>query len=487
MRRVMDWISRTLFLYLASHFAAAGTEFRPSIELPPLVLGQGEQRLIKIPGLRRFSIGQPLVRAVKPPSETSDSERLLLRGMAPGITDLWTWGLETGHRSVIVEPWQPVHDPFQAALSKLEEIEIIALADQAVLRGSIHSKQEALRVYAIKKKFPAQVEDLTILAEPLVQDLKAELVTLLHKEGLADKVELKSSLDRITVISLTPDKKIQKQIEERVKRISPLIAFERESYADEAPTIFFRVFILAIKIGDIRSLGVGWPPEIPAALHATPFSIQNQLNLDLSIRALASQGSAKILSKPELAVRAPGEAELFAGGELPIRIQTKFTSTVIWKNFGLNLKLKTEKLAMSRIRLEISTEVSHLDSGIALEDIPGLRTNRMKTQIEAELGTPLLLSGLLQKDERKETTGVPLLKNIPVLGSLFGIQTTESEQSELVAILLPSREPPNTSPQSIDPSLPKGPWPPPRNWISADRLKSLKASREYPWNAFANE
>jgi Flp pilus assembly secretin CpaC len=211
--------------------------------------------------------------------------------------------------------------------------------------------------------------------------------------------------------------------------------------------------------------------------------IQDSLALDLALSALEGDGSLKVLSNPELVVRAPGEAELFAGGEIPIRTRSQFSSNVNWKAFGLTLKLKVAQSSGERVRLEIFTEVSHLDSAISQGDIPGVQANRMKTEVDARYGTPLLLSGLLQQNMREQLKGLPVLRRIPIFGALFGSEDYVRERSELVAILLPASAPPSHAMGRLARSTPRGLVPPPRHWLSPDYERSLRASENWPWNA----
>jgi Flp pilus assembly secretin CpaC len=137
-----------------------------------------------------------------------------------------------------------------------------------------------------------------------------------------------------------------------------------------------------------------------------------------------------------------------------------------------------------KVRLDIQTEVSHIDQSMATKDgIPALQTNRMKTQVDARYGVPLLLSGLLQSENRENAKGLPFLRNIPVLGLLFGSEDYQNNRSELVAILLPSSTPPPAPIDKIMHYSPKGFLPPPQTWISPQDEKRLRSSNDYPWNA----
>src|SRR4051812_29462900 len=79
-----------------------------SIEKPPLLLKQGEQRLLRIPGLARYSIGDPVVKVHplgKAFGNAEAKESLLLKGEGPGTGDLWVWKEDgsSEHRSITVE------------------------------------------------------------------------------------------------------------------------------------------------------------------------------------------------------------------------------------------------------------------------------------------------------------------------------------------------------------------------------------------------
>ncbi len=199
---------------------------------------------------------------------------------------------------------------------------------------------------------------------------------------------------------------------------------------------------------------------------------------------MEGEGNARVLSQPQLSVRAPGEAELFAGGELPIETHSTYNSSVSWRSYGLLLKLKVTATTSRRIRTDIFTEVSHLDPSLKIDRIPGIQSNRMKTQVDADFGVPLLLSGLLQEGTRKAVRGFPLLKDIPIIGLLFSSIDWLEERSELVAILLPSLSPPSAPMNALRRNLPSGPIPPPREWMSPHDEIALKSSPEYPWNVF---
>ncbi|MGK5087650.1 hypothetical protein WDW86_08840 [Bdellovibrionota bacterium FG-2] len=455
-----------------------------TLELPPLVLAQGEQRLIKLAqnsDVKKFTLGSPIVRSLK-----SSAEHILLKGVSPGITDLWVWKSDgsTEHRKIRVEKLNPgdLSSPLERALSDLTETEVIFNGRSVLLRGTIQTLKESTKVTFLTEQFPKEVIDQTELGAKLLEKGQNLLRDWIDKNKYSTKIRIETEGRSLWVRGHIELAQTRTELVRQLHAIFPPAKIIIDALPDEAPTIHFKVFLLELKRTRFSALGITWPGGQEGAFRVTTGGIQNLLALDLALQALEGEGSARILSNPELVVRAPGDAELFAGGEIPIQIKTKFGSTVTWKNHGLTLQLKVSHSTGELVRLDIFTEVSHLDPSTSIENIPGIAANRMKTQVDARYGVPLLLSGLLQQGMREQARGLPWLRRIPILGVLFGSEDYLSEKSELVAILLPSLAPPSTQVSRIQDAIPKGPTPLPRDWLSPEEQEKLKADPDYPWN-----
>ncbi len=460
-------------------------------ERAPLVLGKGEQRWLRIPGLKRYSLGSGAIRVIPAPSSKgqkgADSEALLLKAVRPGHSDLWVWKADgsSEHRSVRVEATAAVDlpAPLARALGSLDETEVLIAGSGVVLRGEIQTIAELARLHALALGFPKEVHDETEPSDQLVAQAVQRIQSWISGSSYRSQLILENTGRRIFVRGSFERPEQATAATKTLRALYPAAVLDLDSMPDTAPTVHFRVFLLELKKSRFHHLGLSWPALQEGAFKVTSAGITNALALDVALNALEGDGAARVLSNPELVVRAPGEAELFAGGELPIRTHNQFNSQVSWKNYGLALKLKVSHSSGQRVRLEIFTEVSHLDPSIAQHDIPGLQANRMKTQVDARYGTPLLLSGLLQQGTREHARGLPFLRQIPILGLLFGSEDYLNERSELVAILLPSASPPHAPLERVSRWLPRGPMPPPREWISPERERALRESTEWPWNA----
>jgi pilus assembly protein CpaC len=467
-----------IFLSLLCTIALAQSE----TESPPVYLGVGEQRLLNLPGLKKFSIGNPIIKTTNAPGQ----DRLLIKGIQSGVTDLWVWKSsdQTEHRSVVVEKVHETNSLLKA-LSQLQDVEIIYAGGSIILRGEVNNIKESAKIEAAALGFPKQIINETLLSENLLnsgaQDLEKWLANSPHKNSL----RLERIGKSLWIRGGIANPKEKSKIEAEIHHIFPATEIEINSFPDHAPTIHFKVYLLELKKNQFSAFGIKWPDFQEGAFRVTTSSISDLLQLNLTLNELEGDGDARILSTPELVVRAPGEAELFAGGEIPVKMQRLHFENVLWKSYGLKLKLKVTHIAGSSVRLDIEAEVSHLDQTIGVDKIPGIQSSRMKTQVDANMGMPLLLTGLLQSGTREQARGLPFLRSIPLLGLLFGSEDYLNERSELVAILLPSSQPPAAPMQRIHPhGFPQGPVPPPRDWLSLKKIQALQSSAQYPWNVF---
>ena len=166
------------------------------------------------------------------------------------------------------------------------------------------------------------------------------------------------------------------------------------------------------------------------------------------LRALERQGLVRTLAEPNLTATSGEAAKFHAGGEYPIpTVDTNGRLTVLFKEFGIKVAFTPMVLAENRISLKIETEVSELTnvgavtlSGIS---IPALKKREAKSTVELPSGGTLAMAGLISEDTRKNIEGLPGLKDIPMLGTLFRSQEFIKNETELVVLVTPYMVRPN--------------------------------------------
>ena len=160
------------------------------------------------------------------------------------------------------------------------------------------------------------------------------------------------------------------------------------------------------------------------------------------IDLLQANGMARVLAEPTLVTLSGQSASFLAGGELPIlEPQGLGTTTVSFKPFGIGLTVTPTVLSSDRIALKVAPEASDLDysRGIALDgtQIPAISTRRADTTVELGDGESFVIGGLVSSQLSSNVNKIPLLGDLPILGSFFRNLSYKREDKELVIVVTP--------------------------------------------------
>ncbi|MEZ5923537.1 MAG: type II and III secretion system protein family protein [Hyphomicrobiaceae bacterium] len=161
-----------------------------------------------------------------------------------------------------------------------------------------------------------------------------------------------------------------------------------------------------------------------------------------SVEMFERNGLLKTLAEPTLTAISGETASFLAGGEFPVPVaQDKDSISVEWKPFGVGLSFTPLVLSEGRISLKIATEVSEISSEGAVTlttvSLPGLKVRRANTTVELPSGGSLVIAGLISDDTRANIDGVPGIKNLPILGTLFRSRDFQKQETELLVIVTP--------------------------------------------------
>lgn len=175
----------------------------------------------------------------------------------------------------------------------------------------------------------------------------------------------------------------------------------------------------------------------------TDFGTKNLLALlDLEEQT----GRAKTLAEPNILAGNRDTADFLAGGELPIPILQPGADgvgrvTIQYKEFGIRLRFVAEILSDSLVKLNVRPEVSSLDfvNGIVISGfrIPAFRTRRVETTVDVRRDQSMIISGLFSNEQEEIKRGLPFLKDLPIIGSLFSSTRWKNNESELLVIVTP--------------------------------------------------
>src|SRR6185437_13088120 len=69
--------------------------------------------------------------------------------------------------------------------------------------------------------------------------------------------------------------------------------------------------------------------------------------------------------------------------------------------------------------------------------VPALRTRHVESTVIVRRDESLIISGLMDDERQKTKDGIPFLKDIPILGSLFSSTSWQRNQTELLVVVTP--------------------------------------------------
>jgi pilus assembly protein CpaC len=160
------------------------------------------------------------------------------------------------------------------------------------------------------------------------------------------------------------------------------------------------------------------------------------------VDALKEDGLVKILAEPTLIALSGQTAHFLAGGEIPMLVpQDMEQVTVEYKPFGVSLSFTPTVLSENKISIKVEPVVSEIDYSIATQvlgySMPGFRTRKASTTVELADGQSFAIAGLLDERIRDKMSKIPLLGDIPVLGTLFRSREFQKSKTELIIIVRP--------------------------------------------------
>lgn len=201
------------------------------------------------------------------------------------------------------------------------------------------------------------------------------------------------------------------------------------------PLVKVQITVAEVKRSEFLKYGIQWPAEYAAQI--IPSVANAGINLSASLQALEKNGFGKVLASPNLLCRSGKDAEFLAGGEFPIKIINFKLQDVIWKKYGILLRVKPLADFSGRMSISIETEISSIDPAMSVDGIPGLFTNRVQSHFDLSEPKTIALSGLLKKQTGESQDGLPGLGRIPVLGALFSSRDYREDRTELVIFVRP--------------------------------------------------
>lgn len=177
------------------------------------------------------------------------------------------------------------------------------------------------------------------------------------------------------------------------------------------------------------------------------------------LNAQATLGNVKVISSPSLMVLNNQEAKINVGDQVPL--QTSSTSvplagggdnnatlaqsnSIQYKDTGVTLEVTPRVNSNGMVIMDIKQIVSNVvpqatqgPTTVGVTTTATIRKKEIESVVAVKDGETITLGGLITNNDTYNKNGIPLLHEIPYIGSLFGSTERKDDRSELVVLITP--------------------------------------------------
>lgn len=262
--------------------------------------------------------------------------------------------------------------------------------------------------------------------------------------------------------TIVPDLATNSLIIRTVPPNYPLLRETVDALDTRPPQVLFEVLVAEIALGKTQQFGVDWSavngtttgqfgsPLAPDTAGSIDDFVLRVVSLDrfkvrAVLRALAANSNVRVLSTPEILASNNREAHILVGSKVPFVVSTRLGNdiaidrTVQFQDVGTNLTIIPTINQDDYVSVQILQEVSTLTSQTIASalDAPVISTREASTRATIRNGQTVVIGGLIGTTEEYSDSGVPFLKDIPIIGYLFKRQTRSHNRTELAIFVTP--------------------------------------------------
>jgi len=212
------------------------------------------------------------------------------------------------------------------------------------------------------------------------------------------------------------------------------------------PQVLVEAMVLEVPTEVTKNLGVAWQTTTPFTLTFTggqyPCCAQVTITspaLLTTLNTLIQEHKSRLLANPRLAVRDGETARMNIGDKIPFQVvNAQGVPSVVIIEAGVKLEITPRINGDGFVTVRMHPEVSTIKTAPAAGGVPPtIATREADSSLTVKDGTPIILAGLIQKNEISTTVKVPLLGDIPILGWLFKSVSTDNTNNEVIFVITP--------------------------------------------------
>ena len=161
-------------------------------------------------------------------------------------------------------------------------------------------------------------------------------------------------------------------------------------------------------------------------------------SLEAQLQVLEQNRKANIISNPRVTTVDNREAKILVGQKIPLIVQDVAGNPVSQlQTIGIQLKVTPHLTQDKKIIMDLHPEVSDLSTQSTVQGGVIINTSEADTRVMVDDGQTAVIGGLIRTNDSHVRRGVPLLKDIPLIGMLFRSDNTTKQNRELIIFVTP--------------------------------------------------
>jgi type III secretion protein C len=188
--------------------------------------------------------------------------------------------------------------------------------------------------------------------------------------------------------------------------------------------------------------------------------------LMLRINAMQGEGKARVVSKPSVLGVANRPAVMKEKRVATVRVAGNLDAKLYQIEAGTLLQVTPQVVSaggVNQIKLSLYIEDGNFEAS-SVDQVPVLKKTEIRTEAHVREGESLLIGGLMVEASTDQQSGVPLLKDVPLVGGLFRWSGSRATRTERLFLITPklvggsAALPPSPAPGGdLDPGAPTAP------------------------------
>jgi general secretion pathway protein D len=329
------------------------------------------------------------------------------------------------------------------------------------------SIDEAMRIMLVTNQLDRKVlNDNTVLIYPNTPAKNRDYKDLVVRSFYLANADVKSTAQMVRSLVKTRDLFVDEKLNLLVMRDTPeairmaekLIANQDKS----EPEVNLEVEVLEVGENQLRAAGIQWPGQlalglqgaagVPGQLTGTEATHMNSGLVRLTVSDplfalnLREQiGRNNILANPRIRVKNREKARIHIGDKVPVITTTAgatgfVSESVNYLDVGLKLDVEPQVYLEDDVGIKVGLEVSNVSNQIKTNSgtlAYQVGTRNATTTLRLHDGETQVLAGLISNEDRRNSSQVPGLADLPVAGRLFQNREDTANKTEVVLLITP--------------------------------------------------